>query len=674
MKDTDGWEGVWGGLAPVKRDRKGGSRRYVVPVERLGHVRVVTLLVIVLVFLLRPAAALANNGPHGSYGPADTSSTTSACAACHRAHSGLNENLLTAVTDYGLCTSCHGPTRAGANTDVIDGAYLERVPGAPLQGLVNDPLNGGGFLFYQFASSTSAHNVLGLPSLGNEAPGTAGTGKTAPAWGGGTAIGLSWNGGSPPASLTALQCISCHNPHGSESYRILRTGYDKPWSSATHWAMVAGETTPYSEDYTKGGSYDASSMSSWCATCHSNYTLHTSTYDAGDGLGAVTRHRHTVGYSPGCLTCHRSHGTSASMRGWASNVVPTNDSALLRLDNRAVCYQCHVKDGNMMGDGCDACHQSPPPTGTHQQHYSPTSAAQPAYGRTGNLSSGNQYTFGCGECHPTDHDQHANGVKNSGGGDAEIELYRNGYSLGLKSLNSSSATYTPGPTLFTDDDGFTYTLGTCSNVYCHSESQVVSSSAVSDPKTDAGGNLIRDANGNLTYDPYTVTITRQYRTMVWGASQTLGCNGCHGYPPRSYYPAVKAGVGQSHSWIDDQGYENLHNYNMSYAPLNCRVCHYDTVRAEYASYTRDAKDVATLADVPIYDASKHVNGGKDVKFDPVDPVNYGAYSYSLAGATWDPVQKTCSSVGCHLQQPKPQWGLPYRWENSAECDQCHRFR
>ncbi|MCL4499861.1 MAG: hypothetical protein M1335_06445, partial [Chloroflexi bacterium] len=59
----------------------------------------------------------------------------------------------------------------------------------------------------------------------------------------------------------------------------------------------------------------------------------------------------------GCLTCHRAHGTSARMTGFANvsdsfhpqpntgsgGVPPANDSALLRADNRGVCERCHNK-------------------------------------------------------------------------------------------------------------------------------------------------------------------------------------------------------------------------------------------------------------------------------------------------------------------------------------------
>jgi len=54
-----------------------------------------------------------------------------------------------------------------------------------------------------------------------------------------------------------------------------------------------------------------------------------------------------------CQTCHLPHGSSAAMTGIANGgptgagTVPgdttATDSALLRLDNRAVCEVCHQK-------------------------------------------------------------------------------------------------------------------------------------------------------------------------------------------------------------------------------------------------------------------------------------------------------------------------------------------
>ncbi|MFA5843823.1 MAG: cytochrome c3 family protein [Coriobacteriia bacterium] len=171
------------------------------------------------------------------------------------------------------------------------------------------------------------------------------------------------------------------------------------------------------------------SMSTWCSACHERYdekndvTL-SQTYNYGNGeqyvsgatsasMGARARHRHPVNISLvagrgagraltaevvtdavlpleadpdrvggvgtirggqwdytdylGCLTCHRAHGTSVDMTGWAEaslvssggavvtwypelrvqpvtgGVNPNNSSALLRADNRGVCERCHNK-------------------------------------------------------------------------------------------------------------------------------------------------------------------------------------------------------------------------------------------------------------------------------------------------------------------------------------------
>jgi len=78
-------------------------------------------------------------------------------------------------------------------------------------------------------------------------------------------------------------------------------------------------------------------------------------YDNTSGNGGQTNDLSEDGID--CLTCHRAHGTDARMEGYAnseSNVAPsrdsgiagtepTNDSALLRADNRGVCERCHNK-------------------------------------------------------------------------------------------------------------------------------------------------------------------------------------------------------------------------------------------------------------------------------------------------------------------------------------------
>ena len=201
----------------------------------------------------------------------------------------------------------------------------------------------------------------------------------------------------------------------------------------------AAQMASYRPDYTGGtkilhtDATGAQTLSVWCAACHENYATRegntaanggaAATYDydgsvgapnSEDGVvGAENRHRHpvdislTAGYGPtralqeqvvedgawvpleqdlgpgtefyqnyiGCLTCHRAHGSSVEMTGWAAahlespagTVIPVRDgtpgvspdklgtpgipgdpamagsSALLRADNRGVCERCHNK-------------------------------------------------------------------------------------------------------------------------------------------------------------------------------------------------------------------------------------------------------------------------------------------------------------------------------------------
>lgn len=155
------------------------------------------------------------------------------------------------------------------------------------------------------------------------------------------------------------------------------------------------------------GSDPAKGISGWCAACHVQYIYDvgafdasatvpgysaTAAYDSNDGFGAVVRHRHPVNVPLSnylgprslivtaqvlplahdgnadvgtnsltdwidCMTCHVAHGSSVEMTGYADvadatnpepnsgngGVPPADDNALLRLDSRGVCEQCHNK-------------------------------------------------------------------------------------------------------------------------------------------------------------------------------------------------------------------------------------------------------------------------------------------------------------------------------------------
>lgn len=311
---------------------------------------VAILIVLTALIMMGVTMASANGGPHGGY-----TATTDGCAGCHRAHTAPGPRLVMADGTYALCITCHGAAGSGANTNVDDGLFLSTRNPRSTTGVANTPDNapllGGGFVNYQGTAVTSTHNPTGVNGA---------------AWGNGV------NRGTTAALVDGnLSCGSCHDPHGSPNYRIMR--------EVVNGAPVAipqvdeGAAKDYDTEHWSSGT------SSLCAACHGSYHA-TAPGQARILDGGSYTHRVDMPFSFGananpetiglggfflplaesgvndtvvCMTCHLPHGSSAQMTGQA-NGGPTGtgtlpgdtnaaDSALLRLDNRGVCEVCHQK-------------------------------------------------------------------------------------------------------------------------------------------------------------------------------------------------------------------------------------------------------------------------------------------------------------------------------------------
>ncbi|MCL4534136.1 MAG: hypothetical protein M1370_03125 [Bacteroidetes bacterium] len=300
------------------------------------------LLAIVAVAALSMAGttlALANGGPHGGYQSTDATTkmnSEDACAGCHRAHTGYS-SLLKISSEYGLCTSCHASAGA-ATTDVVDGT---------LSGGGN--LNGGLFNVAT-TGATSIHTVnTGVTTVPDyNATDTMGSGT---------------------GTLTrALNCTSCHDPHGNANYRMLLGGLDgKATVSVTSNETVASYTA----------TNWATGTTQFCASCHNLDKVSSATGDSsgvhrhfvdvqlstyGGSQGPLTTILPMQNSTPGtvsnavvvCMTCHKPHGTSVTNLGtnnYSAGVTIANVSIdttgnptyLLRMNNRGVCEDCHKK-------------------------------------------------------------------------------------------------------------------------------------------------------------------------------------------------------------------------------------------------------------------------------------------------------------------------------------------
>lgn len=326
-------------------------------------------LAVALMLLLVPAAALADNGPHGGY---TGTNTPDGCAACHRAHTAQGEMLLRASSSYDLCITCHGSQATGAQTNVVDGVYAEGVNDAGGQGTSGGGLLGGGFtntvMNTNFSLAAGSHGTTSSHAVNGTETGTV--------WGFGP-ISATINAGPTGFALT---CVDCHNPHGNSgpqgqaTYRILRSRPIAPGAltadsyvedqTAKNYTITANNegvaNNYFQQSYSATNGSTAinadqgatavwnvgARLSVFCAQCHTRDLAPTGSYGTSSGDGLFT-YRHPAGLSAhgsvNCVTCHVSHGTSAAA-GTNSAGGLSGDSALLRLDNRGTCANCHAAE------------------------------------------------------------------------------------------------------------------------------------------------------------------------------------------------------------------------------------------------------------------------------------------------------------------------------------------
>ena len=287
--------------------------------------------------------ASADGGPH----VVESGATPDKCAACHRIHTGQNEFLLKqASTVADFCYSCHGTAGAGSNLSVQNGTYYGTHDRSAPDSTVG--LRGGGFEQARINSTDSGFETIGI----------LGTAQAVTSWhsSDGTIDGTVWGNGalnSGAAPSYALECTSCHDPHGNGNYRILRSvpqGVGEPTPVPVAIADQADPKVYTTSNYFSTGPVDGAKMSSWCATCHTRY-LAGSMADSGD---AIFKYRHRSNGSLGttCIKCHAPHGTNAGAAGTYSSTVGypgggsgttnTAESRLLKMDNRGICIKCHT--------------------------------------------------------------------------------------------------------------------------------------------------------------------------------------------------------------------------------------------------------------------------------------------------------------------------------------------
>jgi len=312
----------------------------------------VLIAVALLALVVAPTMALANSDPRGPHGGYLTD--TDLCAQCHRAHTAPssitwtdNQNaqknalLLTdSAQGYLFCLACHDDASQGADTNVTGGTYQGTAYGTHDANLISGPfgsvrsdkpteavydqngnavtsahlMNGGSW--GAFGGGLYGHDSTELTTTGDP------LGNTTELYGTGNKI--------------VMSCVTCHDPHGSSNYRILKDAVN---GNAVGGYVSSGDPqnptpTPFvisnEPGYPQGGfalhrtypnyvpNYTVANyaiptasgatskgMTGWCVGCHTTYNIaartsgniitdSTSNYNAGDGLGLVARHRHPM--------------------------------------------------------------------------------------------------------------------------------------------------------------------------------------------------------------------------------------------------------------------------------------------------------------------------------------------------------------------------------------------
>jgi predicted CXXCH cytochrome family protein len=350
------------------------------------------VLAMSLVFV---GSAFANFGPHGGY-----ATDTDSCAGCHRAHTsfstvtfepkiagpGGNPNALLvggATSMLEFCYACHGDTAPGASTNVQSGIFDGTASTASLgatsatspyqtASTSNMPLNGGGFdqaaknWNWEMTATPVYTAVSSTHSMER--------------------VGVLWGAGTGANVTTTLVCTSCHDPHGSSNYRLLKDTVNNNAVGGYNVVGLLGETAPdafvystetsyptsaeggwkkgpdgtaqmavYKPNYTggtpiKAGTMDKS-LSAWCAGCHEGYNHNsddpaTKTYGSYETtVGAQVRHRHPVDIA---LTAGDAIIQTPAMQYVLDKRIPleTNPGAGSYRDNNLGCLTCHFAHGS----------------------------------------------------------------------------------------------------------------------------------------------------------------------------------------------------------------------------------------------------------------------------------------------------------------------------------------
>lgn len=283
------------------------------------------------------------------------SATFAPCADCHVTHTAVGPKLLSQQTIVDLCTTCHDGTQSKydvRNGKVNTGTGWADTGAGPF-GALNAALPVEEFVYEGYRSDSVeavAYNPTSIHNLGTPI-------EAAP--------------GGVSLRAEGISCADCHEPHGSDNFRNLKSSIyvtDAVYVQVDFKAFAKSDPTKLNGFGEKV--YYQSGSIFFCSACHSDFNQST-----GSGSqSATTTAQPNLALSPDsmnnfmhavntpmimqdeyltsslpvetgtgvntvvCLTCHFSHGTN---RIGKSKVV--NSTALIRIAKQGICQDCHQK-------------------------------------------------------------------------------------------------------------------------------------------------------------------------------------------------------------------------------------------------------------------------------------------------------------------------------------------
>ena len=402
-------------------------------------------------------------------------------------------------------------------------------------------------------------------------------------------------------------------------------------------------------------------LGTWAGDCtyRGPCVLDTAAYGADKYVAAVFGPLGVAGH--GNFTSPEVHGPEyvayASGRADAFACDRCHGSAYGGVAIAPSCNDCHAAQGfaDWRSD-CGFCHAFPPATGAHAAHfglagasttgvYGDTRVLQDLYPAATPTTAPARYAFGCGNCHPIDPAKHMNGS-------LEVEVRDPAApASSLKAKVAATARYDAA-------------AGTCSGTYCHSTGQA--SPTFKTTPSWATGKYDAQTRCQQCHDDPPLGLPGSHEYHVLSAPGPVVHN-------RPYWNTLHM-AGPAHGGAR---YLTPHTFaideNDDAAPTTCQTCHFGTV--DPTNTTRDAAgnpvgyyyldtggslgasclpchaaggtaaaSVGTGKTLPLH----HVNGRRDVQFDPRTGVNDGPMGQSLSDVAWIP------SVAGWLQYPGTQ--------------------